>query len=496
MAFMILTPDEMRRAEEHAVNNFKIPSLVLMENAGKGLAEEIIKRFGPSLKEKKIGVFCGKGNNGGDGIVASIYLFQHTKNIKIFLLAKEDEFKGDALIQLERAKEKGITIEDACNFISNPEDFDIYIDAIFGTGFKGGLEGKFLEIIKILNEKGGFKVACDIPSGVDGESGDVVSEAFKAHLTCTFAFPKRGLVVYPGKHYAGELKVIDIGIETNFDSKLYLLESSDIKSSLPTYFGNEHKGTCGKILVIAGSKEYTGAPYFTCEGAVNAGAGLCFLAVPEEIRPIMQSKLNEAIILSYSDLDDLRKILERDYDVIIFGPGLGRTEKTLNILKEIVSLKAPKVIDADGIWALSKIGPITLENAIITPHPGEASFLLNGIDAGTIDKKRLIYAKEIAEKWGAVTVLKGALTVISNGDTIYVNPTGNPGMAVGGMGDVLTGILGALFPRMKDPLKTALAGVYIHGLSADLLLETETYETVTPTKVIQNLGKAFKFLKS
>ncbi|MEO0272447.1 MAG: NAD(P)H-hydrate dehydratase [candidate division WOR-3 bacterium] len=493
MAIKVLTPGQMRQADELTVKKIGVNSFQLMENAGKSLAEEIINRFNKTLSEKRIAVFCGKGNNGGDGFVAARYLAKIAELTKVFILAKESEYKGDAAEALTKLKECGVNPIDAFDFLKSEEEFDIYIDAIFGTGFKGELEGIFYEVINKLNEKEGFKVSCDIPSGVNGETGEVANVAFKAHLTCTFAFPKTGLLLYPGRHFAGEIKICNIGIPENIvESNTYLLEKRDIKQTLPAYLGNEHKGSCGKVLIVAGSREYTGAAYLTAEACVNSGAGLTYLLVPDEIRPIMQSKLNEVIVISYKNYRDFEKQLQRDYNAIIFGPGLGRNSFTIKALKTILNRPTTMVIDADGIWALSQIQALSLNNVIITPHPGEASFLIRNLKASEIDKNRINVSLNLANALKAVVVLKGAPTVISNGEKVYINPTGNPGMAVGGMGDVLSGIIGAFLPRMRNTLQAACAGVYIHGLAADLLVESETFETITPTKVIKNLGKAFK----
>lgn len=497
MSIKILTPEEMRLADKLTVEKIGISSTTLMENAGKCLAEEVIKRLGNKIFKSKIAVLCGKGNNGGDGFVAARYLAEKVQEIKVFIFPREEEYTGDALLALRKLKEKGVAPLPIETFLSGSSwNFDVYIDAIFGTGFKGSLQGPFLDAINFVNSQKGLKVACDIPSGVNGESGEVENSAFKADLTCTFAFPKTGLLLYPGKFYAGEIVICDIGIPDDVvDTNLYLLTKNDVKEALPPYIGNEHKGSCGKILIIAGTKNYTGAAYLAAEASVNSGAGLTYLLVPEEIRPIMQSKLNEVIVLSYSNLQEFQDALRGDFDALVFGPGLGRTNFTIEALKLVLELQIPKVIDADGIWALSQLGVIKLANTILTPHPGEAAFLLKDVNAKMIDKNRIKYSEVLANQFSSTIVLKGAPTIISDGTTTYVNPTGNPGMAVGGMGDVLSGIIGALLPRTKPALKAAYTGVFIHGLSADLLLDEETFETITPTKVIKNLGKAFKSLR-
>ncbi len=497
MAIKVLTPEEMRKADRRAIEELGIPSLELMERAGKGLADFIESFFGERLKDIRVAVFCGKGNNGGDGFVSAVHLHKKVKDLTVFLLSGKAEFSGDAQYQLERATKEGIPIRDYTPFLEEDLDFDLYIDALFGTGFRGKLQSPHLEIIEKINSKKGLKIACDIPSGVNGETGEVGNIAFRADYTITFAFPKTGLLLYPGRYYSGDIKIVDIGIPENLvDSQKFWIQLEDIKNILPSYRGDEHKGQCGKVLVVAGSKEYTGAAYFAAESAINAGAGLVYLAVPEEIRPIMQTKCSEVIVRSYSKLEDFREILKGDYDVIALGPGLGRNKTTIQLLQETLKLPIPKIIDADGIWAVAELKAVLTTKDIITPHPGEASFLLNGVSASEINKNRVNFAKELSSKLNATVVLKGAPTIISDGNSIFFNPTGNPGMAVGGMGDLLTGIIAGLYPRINDPLKTALAGVFIHGLSADLLLETETFETVIPTKVLKNLNRAFKKVRS
>ncbi|HOK23789.1 MAG TPA: NAD(P)H-hydrate dehydratase [Candidatus Hydrothermia bacterium] len=496
MSFKVLTPEQMKQADLKAQEELHISPLILMENAGKSVANEIIKRFGSRLNRMSVGIFCGKGNNGGDGLVAARYLKRKAKSVTVFIFTKEEEFSRDAAIQLKAAKRENIEIRSAQDFLKKDESFGIYIDAIFGTGFKGKMESPYLEIVEGLNNKNGFKVACDIPSGVNGETGTVENVAFRAHLTSCFAFPKTGILLFPGRYFAGEVKVFDIGIPENIvESDKIMMEGDDLTKYLPNYIGNEHKGICGKVLIVAGSKAYTGAAFFTAASAVESGAGLTYLAAPKEIAFVMQSKLNEVIILPYKNIEDLRAILHGDFDVIGCGPGLGRDENTIKTVKEILNLPHPKVIDADGLWALSNIESPSLTGCILTPHPGEATFLIPNKSAKEIDADRISVSKEIPKKYNCITVLKGAPTVTSDGNVVYFNPTGNPGMAVGGMGDVLTGILSGLLPRIKDPLGCALLATYVHGLSADLLLESETFETITPTKVLCNLNQAFGSLR-
>jgi len=497
MAIKVLTPEEMRRADRKAIEELGIPSLTLMERAGSGLAFFLEELYGEKLKSAKVAIFCGKGNNGGDGLVSAIHLHKKVKELNVFLLCDKTEFSGDAQHQLKRAIGEGIQVKSFKEFLKENHDFDIYIDAIFGTGFRGKLENQYLEVIEKINSQNGLKIACDIPSGVNGETGDVENTAFKADYTVTFAFPKTGLLLYPGKYYAGKIKIIDIGIPENIvDSNKFLLEREDIKNFLPEYRGDEHKGVCGKVLVVSGSKEFTGAAFFAAEASIYSGAGLVYLAVPEEIRPVMQTKCNEVIIRSYTGIEEFRQICKGDYDVIAFGPGLGRNQNTILLLQEILKLKAPKVIDADGIWALTQLDAELTPADIVTPHPGEASFLLKGTSPTEINRNRIKYVQELSLKLKATVILKGAPTVVALKNSVFFNSTGNPGMAVGGMGDVLTGILAGLYPRIKDSLKTALSGVFLHGLSADLLLEQDTFETITPTKVLNNLNLAFRKVRS
>ncbi|MDI6850894.1 MAG: NAD(P)H-hydrate dehydratase [bacterium] len=497
MAVKVLTPEEMRRADRKAIEELGIPSLNLMERAGSGLASFLEDLYREKLENAKVAIFCGKGNNGGDGLVSAVHLHRKVKELKVFLLCDETEFSGDAQYQLKRATGEGIQIKSFKEFLRENQDYDVYIDAIFGTGFRGKLENHYFEVIEKINSQKGLKIACDIPSGVNGETGAVENTAFKADYTITFAFPKTGLLLYPGKYYAGKVEIVDIGIPENIiASNKFLLEADDVKNFLPEYRGDEHKGSCGKVLIVSGSKEFTGAPFFVAEASVNSGAGLVYLAVPEEIRPTMQTKCNEVIIRSYKKIENFREICKGDYDVIAFGPGLGRNQNTISLLREILKLKTPKIIDADGIWALAELDAELTPADVVTPHPGEASFLLKGTSPAEINKNRVNYVQKLASKLKSTVVLKGAPTVVGLNNLIFFNSTGNPGMAVGGMGDVLTGILAGLYPRIRDSLKTSLLGVFLHGLSADLLLERDTFETITPSKVLNNLNSAFKKVRS
>ncbi len=515
----LLSCNEMRELDNLTIEKIGFPGLTLMENAGRKVAELIEKKW-PPLPGKLIYIFCGRGNNGGDGLVVARHLFNKRCRVRVFLATQKDKLKGDASTNLKIALNIGINVKEVVSksniFSLKKEQLEkegIVVDALLGTGAKGAPRGVIKELIKLINKWEGNVVAVDIPSGVDADTGQVSEEAVRAKWTVTFAYPKKGLYLYPGMDYAGKIKTVDIGIPYN------LLDERKIKSNLftredipPDLFFRKlssHKGSFGHLLVIAGSRGMTGAATLVSLAALRVGAGLVTLGIPQRLNPILEVKLTEVMTLPLPDtregtfsLKALDKIHQFAHHckALILGPGLSTQEETKELVKKImVSLKIPLVLDADGINALTEnLKLIALYPAplIITPHPGELSRLLS-VSIPEVQKNRIFSSRTLAEKTQKIAILKGARTVITDEQgNSWVNSTGNPGMASGGSGDVLSGMIGGFLVQGMDPLMAAKVGVYLHGSAADLAVKEKGELSLIAGDILENIPRVIRSLKN
>ena len=513
----LVTSEEMRRIDKKAIEEIGIPSIVLMENAGLKVADAIEKKYGP-LKGKYVYIFAGSGNNGGDGMVVARHLFNQKVKAKIFLLAEKKNIKGDAATNLAIIEKMGIPMREITSpaFMESLEKelakADIVVDALLGTGAKGAPRGLMKKVIDLINKHSKNTVAVDIPTGVDADRGEVRGEAIKAEYTVSLAYPKRGLYLYPGMDYAGEIEIADIGIPTG-------LEEDKINSELLTLAGiskklffrkpSSHKGSFGHLLVIAGSPGMTGAASLTALSALRVGAGLVTLGIPEDLNPILETKLTEVMTLPLPQSKDKTLCKEgfekiRDFSqkckAMAIGPGISSTKQTKELISTIIDqLDIPLVIDADGINVLA--GELSLLKKykaplIITPHPGEMSRLV-GASVEEIQKDRIGFTMALARRIGAIVVLKGARTVIASKEgNSWVNLTGNPGMATGGSGDILTGIIGGLLTQKLSSLEAAKTGVYLHGYAADLAAQKKGEISLIASDILETIPEAIRRIKS
>lgn len=539
----VVTAEEMREIDRKTIAS-GVPSIELMENAGRAVARAIKSRFAP-LRGKRVSLFCGKGNNGGDGLVVARLLAKERAKIKVFLLAKKGELKEDPKTNLGKALSEKIrtprSAREPCfsrfarkievteidtsqkleRFGQEIKESDLIVDAILGTGIKGAPKGLEAETIKFINALKKPIVSVDIPSGVEGSTGKVSGEAVRADLTITFGLPKIGLVVYPGAEYVGELEVADIGIPKKFleDEKIRvnLITKEEISSYLKPRKPDTHKGTYGHLFVIAGSVGMTGAATLTsqaaslCFGALRSGVGLVTLGIPESLNEIMEIKLTEGMTLPLPEtkkktlsLKAEKKIIEfsKKTDAIALGPGLSINKETQRLVKNLIKkISLPMVIDADALNAL--VGHLSILRSriqdpgsrIITPHPGEMARLI-GKTTKEVQENRIKIAGDFAKRYKVIVVLKGARTVIADPEgNIYINPTGNPGMASAGVGDVLTGMIGSFLAQRKEPLEAAKIGVYIHGLAGDLACQEKGEEPLIASDILEKLPQAFKSLR-
>lgn len=501
----ISSAQEMREIDRRTKEEFSLPTLLLMENAGERVAEVALDM----LEGNDVLIVAGKGNNGGDGIASARHLFNLGVNVKVLLLGRKEEIKGDARVNLEIGERMGIDIVELPSDLSAYiREADLLIDAIFGTGLRGEVSSPFKEAIEAINASGKPVLSLDIPSGI-GDNGEVLGVAVKATKTVTLALPKRGLILYPGASYAGKIIVADIGIPRQLLStpSLTLITPTILQNLLPQRPPDAHKGTFGHLLVLAGSVGFTGAAAMCCEAALRVGTGLVTLAIPSSLNDIMEVKLTEAMTyplpetrersLSAQALPLIEEKLKK-CSALAIGPGLSTNPDTCRLVKSLLeAIEAPAVIDADALNCLggSEVN-FSGKGFVLTPHPGEMARLV-GEETQSIQADRIGWANRLAREAGCVVVLKGARTVVASPEgECFINPTGNPGMASGGMGDILTGMIGGFLAQGTLPLDSALLGVFLHGLCGDLARSELGEEAMIAGDLPRFFSWAFEIIRS
>jgi NAD(P)H-hydrate epimerase len=479
-----MSTQEIRLLDQVTETEFGIPSRLLMENAGRAVAVETRRMM---RQGHKAVVVCGPGNNGGDGLVAARHLANAGIPVEVLLLT--ENLKGDAALNLEAFRKLGGAIRP---FMPGKPIAagrgDVMVDAVLGVGLTRPPEGlplAAIEHIRVARELGAGVLSVDLPSGLDADSGRPPGACVTADRTVTFAYVKRGLALEPGASLAGKLILADISIPRLAESRLkgpalFLLREDGIRSILPQREADAHKGNFGHVLVIAGSPGKSGAAAMTCAGALRGGAGLVTLAARAAEVAAAQAYMPEIMAhvlpgegpLSMADLGPLLEAA-REKSVIAAGPGLFRGQETCALLGRLLAeAKLPSVLDADALNALAE-SPQSLKSAsgpvVITPHPGEMARLA-GTSAAQVQHDRIGVSRRFADAHRVTVVLKGARTVIADvtGGTA-INPTGNPGMATGGSGDVLTGLCASLIAQRITPGSAACAAVFVHGLAGDLM---------------------------
>ncbi|OGP79174.1 MAG: hypothetical protein A2V86_10710 [Deltaproteobacteria bacterium RBG_16_49_23] len=506
----VATAEQMQELDRKAIETYRIPGIILMENAGRGATEALLTSF-PDLDKKRVAIIAGKGNNGGDGFVIARHLMNRGISVKVFLLTDPKSLRGDAETNhyiLHRMKGEIIPVPSSKDYQKVKRDVekaDLLIDAIFGTGLDAEVRGYYREVIDHLNTIHRPIVAIDIPSGLNANTGRPLGAAIRATLTVTFGLPKIGLLISPGTDYVGTLRVIDIGIPKNLveEEKIqaHLLEEEEIRRLLSTpRRPDTHKGDYGHLLVIAGSVGKTGAAAMVCEAALRMGAGLVTLAIPKSLNAIMEMKLTEVMTeplpetpkqtLSLRAFASILRLCENKKAVVI-GPGLGIFKETQSlILKLIKAIDLPIIIDADGLNALAtqpKFLPIPNRSLVLTPHPGEMARLIHST-VKEVQEDRIGICKSFSQSSHTYLVLKGYRTlIVAPKGEVYINPTGNSGLATGGTGDVLTGMIGGLVCQGFDILPSLQASVYLHGLAGDEVARELGEKSLLATDIIRKI---------
>ncbi len=507
----------MRGCDEEAIKGYGIPGIVLMENAARGTADAMYEHI-PGLSSKHILIACGKGNNGGDGFALARHLIERGSTVTVASLSPVSQLKGDARINADIIQKmsrtdssgtlsfvKSIT-RDKLEKLPKP---DVIVDAILGTGFKGKLKPKVSSIVEWMNGEPAIRIAVDIPSGIDADTGSSEGVTVQADYTCTMGLIKTGLLFSPGRDVAGKILCIDIQIppEVFRQSKIqtFLVQESDVRKAAPKRSLDVHKYQVGKVFVLAGSTGLTGAAALTSMSALRSGAGAVVLGVPDSLNLMMEKKLTEVMTLPLADNGSgvlLASAWERIKqqcewaDVIAAGPGLSGTDDIKEIIVRLLQqIQKPIVLDADAINVLA--GNDTLfdkRNApvILTPHTGEFS-RLSGIDSTDINRDRLPLARRYAQRRKITLLLKGGPSIVaSENGNLYINGTGNPGMATAGAGDVLTGVIAGLWAQGLTDEAAAYCGAYIHGAAGDRAKENYGERAMTAGDIQEALLKVLK----
>lgn len=489
----LLTGQQMKEIDRIAIEEIGIPSMVLMERAAMAVADEVIRR---SEKNEVVWCACGCGNNGADGIAAARILSQAGYQVVIIVVGNMEKGSREFRLQASIADKLKLNRIEYRDFI--PGHCDILVDAVFGVGLSRDVEGEYRQFLNMLKEaEPRLTVAVDLPSGISSDTGQVLGIALQANVTVTFGWEKLGTVLYPGKEYAGQVVIADIGfpklaletarkgwMEGDTEELLAFTCGEEDLKKLPMRKAYSNKGTFGKVLIVAGSKNMGGAAYLSGLAAYRAGAGLVKILSVEENRTFLQTRLPEAVLETYDALrlsqepEYYRESLEKDCewaDAVVLGPGLGQ-EACSEYLVEMILTAAcsPVIVDADALNIISANPHMTgyfTENIILTPHLGEMA-RLTGETIREIQNDLILTAREYASRFGITCVLKDAVTIaaLRNG-RIFLNTSGNSAMAKAGSGDVLTGLIAGLIAQGMDETLGAVLGVYLHGLAGDCYRE-------------------------
>jgi len=501
--------DEMKDLDKRAVEEFGISESLLMENAGQAAYFVMLQEFG--IKNNKFVVLCGGGNNGGDGLVIARKIHSNGGEAKVFLLDDESKFRGAAKENFKIVSGMPIEIarvDSIDPIIAEVIDCDAIVDAIFGTGLVREVSGIYRDVIQLVNESQMTVFSVDIPSGINGDTGEVMGVAVKADYTVTFGLPKLGNMLYPGYEHCGKLYVSHISFPpTLYNSQTIKVEINN-PVELPERAQDTHKGSYGKALFIAGSSSYFGAPYFSALSFLKAGGGLSYLATPKSISPFLASKGSEIVFLPQKEtpsgsiaLENMDELLEfsQAVDMVVLGPGISLAREAQELVRELtLKIDKPLLIDGDGITAIAEdLGKIKNRKAptVITPHLGEMSRITK-IEISEINKNKIGVLQRTARELNAIIILKGAHTLIGYPDeTVFINVSGNSGMATAGSGDALTGTITAMYNLGLALEEAVRMGVFIHGFSGDIAAVDKGEDGITAQDILDSLPETMKLYR-
>jgi ADP-dependent NAD(P)H-hydrate dehydratase / NAD(P)H-hydrate epimerase len=508
----ILNADQMREADRRTIEDIGIPSLVLMENAGRQVVAAM-ESFFSDLAERQIAVVSGKGNNGGDGFVVARTLHQRGIDVSVFVVGQVSDIKGDARVNLEILGRLGITVVEIADegqwelHFSEISEHDLIVDALFGTGLKAALTGIYETIIADINGAAIPVVSIDVPSGVSADTADLIGDSIEATVTVTLGAPKLPLILPPAEQKSGEVVIADIGIPAEVidaleGPRIELLTRDRIRPLIAPRAADAHKGDFGRVLIVAGSRGKTGAAALAAQGALRSGAGLVTIASPKSCAPIVATYAPEFMTEALEETVDgtvdfaaAEYVLGLSADVLAVGPGLGRGEAVTTFVREILeSSEVPLVFDADALNAFADEPAALLgrdgRDLILTPHPGEMARLV-GCSVADVQADRLGVAREFASSHKAYVILKGHRTIIATPQGgIFVNPTGSPGMATGGTGDVLCGMVAAWLALLLDAEAACRLAVYLHGAAGELADADHGEVSMTAGDLADHIGDA------
>ncbi len=513
---LVVTSEEMRALDRYAIDIARIPSLDLMENAGRGVAERIIADYGP-IAGKRVACFAGSGNNGGDGFVISRHLQHAGATVVCWYLAPRANLSPDAATNYDLLQRTHVTVRPVisdADILRIEGEFDIAIDAILGTGSQGPPRGLAAEMVTAINRLSVPVVACDAPTGIDVDNGIAYDPHVRADKTYALALPKPGLFAGSVRDAIGPIEIVPIGLTSEVlgqnQARRFVTTATEATTLLPQRSAAGHKGTFGKLLILAGSTGLTGASVLAAGGALRSGAGLVTVATAESVQPVIATKLLEGMpyalpevrkrgVIALRALGEVRQLLH-DRDGLVVGPGLGRHYETQELIRRTVSaLDKPAVIDADGLYPFrDNLDYLTdcLAPLVLTPHDGELERLYDR-PVPTEMLSRLELVREAATHLGVTLVLKGAPTIVGASDgSLWINPTGNDGLATGGTGDVLAGMIGTFLVQGLAPADAARLGVYAHGLAGDFAAEDFTRRGMVASDVVAALPDVWRSLET
>lgn len=503
----LATRDAIREIDRRAISELGINGLILMENAGRSASSVICAEFPHA---RSVAIFAGSGNNAGDGFVVARHLRSRGLSVATYLTSPPEKFTGDALTNFLALRNIGGDIRLLEGGFGCYTPSDVVVDALFGTGLTRQVEGFYRDVIEFINSLPAPKVALDLPSGLDADTGHPLGVCVRAQVTVTFILPKLGLATYPGAEYAGKVYLAPLTTPPFLEDAIpyEIVDFKTLRAFFRPRRQDTHKGTYGHLLVLAGSPGKTGAATLSAIGALRVGTGLVTVGVPESLNPIFETNLIEAMTeplpetprhtLGRQALEPALSLLSERKTALVIGPGISTEEDTASFVMEVLAeARVPVVVDADAITCVARDPKVLLRMkapCVLTPHPGEMSRLC-GIETADIQSNRPQVARDFAAKYNVYLVLKGARTVVASPDgKVFINPTGNAGMASGGMGDVLSGAIGGFLAQRIPPLQAATLGVFLHGFAGDLARRKVGEAGMIATDVAAHLPEAIKEL--